>query len=73
MTVSRAGNDEASQVGRSDLIARVQELDPECNIENVERFFREIDSVGAVLRQIDASTYPLSVAYDPHWRQDPQR
>ena len=72
MTASSSGIDEAFQAGQSDLIARVRELDPECSIENVERFFREIDAASKVLQQIDASNHPLVIAYDPRWTQDPR-
>jgi hypothetical protein len=64
--------DEALRPERSDLIARVRQLDPESSSENVERFFREIDAASNVLQQIDASRFPLPVAYDPRWTQDPQ-
>ena len=73
MKVRDQAIDEAPHAGRSDLIARVRQLDPECSSQNVERFFREIDAATNVLQQIDASSFPLPVAYDPHWRQDPQR
>ena len=68
MTIADSANGEGVDVRRSDLIACVRDLDAECNIENVERFFREIDAATAVLHQIDASNYPLPFAYDPHWR-----
>ena len=58
---------------RGDLIARVRELDRECNAENVERFFREMDAAAAVLQSLDATRYPLPIAYDPRWPQDPRR
>jgi hypothetical protein len=72
VTVRDQGSDEAPQGGRSDLLARVRELDPESSRENVKRFFREIDAATKVLQQIDTSSYPLPVAYDPHWTRDPQ-
>lgn len=58
---------------RGDLIARVRELDRECNAENVERFFREMDAAAAVLQRLDVSRYALPVAYDPRWPQDSRR
>lgn len=73
MNVTDSAKGEGSDVGRSDLIARVRYLDPECNVENVERFFREIDAATAVLLHIDASSYPVPFAFDPHWSQVPKR
>jgi hypothetical protein len=72
VTVRGQGNDEALDIGRTDLIAHVRELDPECSSENVERFFREIDAATKVVQQIDASSYPLPVAYDARWTRDPR-
>jgi hypothetical protein len=73
MTISDPGKGEEFHAGRTDLLDRARELNPECKIENVVQFFREIDAATAVLQRIDTSSYPLPIAYDPHWRQDPQQ
>jgi len=62
----------ADQLG-TDVIDRVRALDAECNLENVARFFREIDAAAAALQRINASKLPLSTAFDPRWPRDSQR
>jgi hypothetical protein len=58
---------------KRDILARVRELDPGCNVEAVARFFGEIDAATAVLQHVDATDLPLPLAFDPHWPQDGQR
>ena len=73
MTAAGTSNRERLDSGANDALTRVRNLDPDCTAENVVRFFREIDAALLVLQQLDATGYPLSIAFDPRWSQGQER
>jgi hypothetical protein len=73
LTAKVTPNSDQLEFAQSDVLARVRELDPDCNVEIVARFVREIDAATAVLQRVDATNLPLPVAFDSRWPQDRQR
>ena len=73
MTAGDGRPGDSVSVHQRDLFERVRQLNPDCDLASVERFFREIDEAALVLHRIDSGESSLLISFDPHWRQEDQR
>ena len=67
MTSSTCRVPDGSRPELIDNVLWVRQLDPECDIKAVERFFEEIAAAVAVLKEVNPIPGPLPVAFHPRW------